>query len=300
MSYTPTDWKDHIVEYPSRFRVVDNGDGTVNILDDHGNIIQQGTSVNAANLNKMEQGIKDAHDAIAAHSAETTQNAHLAKNIGIEDTAGNFASTDVEGALAELFQFANDGKTGIASVIGSPATSGDTFSQLQMHIQNAKNTLATHLTNKGQPSSGAEALQSLVSRVANINVGKRFAVGSAIPSEGTGLFGVLHFYVSGLGFRPSIILARTIMSDGVTLGGGWTVYGDDLNPYVYTLTPGSAGYISGQGYMSVMSGMNFVSSASRQIENTTQNAPTPFVSNGAFRLWIYGNVTDRVNWIAFE
>lgn len=72
MAYTPTEWKDHIVEYPNRFRVVDNGDGTVNILDEHGNVIQQGTPVDASRLNKMEKGIKEAHDLIDAHLNEIT------------------------------------------------------------------------------------------------------------------------------------------------------------------------------------------------------------------------------------
>lgn len=67
MAYTPTEWKDHIVEHPNRYRVVDNGDGTVDILDEHGAVIQQGTPVDATRLNKIEQGIKEAHDAIASH-----------------------------------------------------------------------------------------------------------------------------------------------------------------------------------------------------------------------------------------
>lgn len=37
------------------------------------------------------------------HLAESTQQAHLAKNIGLEDAEGNFVSTEVEGAMGELF-----------------------------------------------------------------------------------------------------------------------------------------------------------------------------------------------------
>ena len=70
MSYTPTEWKDHIVQHPNRYRITDRGDGTVDIVPEQGQVIQQGTPVDAQRLNKIEQGIKDAHDEIASHKAE--------------------------------------------------------------------------------------------------------------------------------------------------------------------------------------------------------------------------------------
>ena len=51
------------------------------------------------------------------HLTESTQNAHLAKNIGIEDTAGNFTATDVEGALNELFTNVSNGKQLVGGAI---------------------------------------------------------------------------------------------------------------------------------------------------------------------------------------
>ena len=111
-------------------------------------------------LNRMEQGIEDSITAanqaevnakaytdqevgevaqeLAAHKAESTQNAHLAKNIGIEDAAGNFTATDVEGALAELFTSVSNGKTLIAGAItdkGVPTNPSDTFQQMATNIQ---------------------------------------------------------------------------------------------------------------------------------------------------------------------
>ena len=53
-----------------------------------------------------------------------------ADTITIADTAGNFASTNVEGALAELFQFVSNGKTLIASAItdmGVDTSNTDSF-----------------------------------------------------------------------------------------------------------------------------------------------------------------------------
>ncbi|WP_197199215.1 hypothetical protein [Cytobacillus firmus] len=113
---------------------------------------------------------------VAEHQAEDAIDAHNASNISVADDTGLFTSSDVEGALKEAiekansaFTSANNGKTDIASVIGSPATSGDTFSQLKTHIQNSKNDLASNLTTKGQASAGTETLNQLVTKVLNIN-----------------------------------------------------------------------------------------------------------------------------------
>jgi hypothetical protein len=66
-----------------------------------------------------------------------------AADIAVADTAEHFTNSNVETVLAELKQFANSGKTSIAGVIGSPASSSDTFAQLTEYIQTAKNALAT-------------------------------------------------------------------------------------------------------------------------------------------------------------
>lgn len=71
MPYEKTEWKDHIVEYPNRYRQVQNPDGTITLSKDPGNVVQQGTPLSAANLNKMEQGIYDAHDKIGILNKKT-------------------------------------------------------------------------------------------------------------------------------------------------------------------------------------------------------------------------------------
>ena len=55
-------WYDRIVEYPRRFAIVNNGDGTYTLNPCPGNVIQEGTPVNAANMNNIENKI-DAHSA---------------------------------------------------------------------------------------------------------------------------------------------------------------------------------------------------------------------------------------------
>lgn len=62
-----------------------------------------------------------------------------ANGITIEDTAGNFTATNVEGALAELFQNVSNGKTLIASAItdmGVDTSNTDTFEQMAINIRN--------------------------------------------------------------------------------------------------------------------------------------------------------------------
>ena len=60
-----------------------------------------------------------------------------ANGVSIIDAGNNFTSTNVEGALAELFQFASNGKTLIAQAItgrGIDATSNDTWQELATKI----------------------------------------------------------------------------------------------------------------------------------------------------------------------
>lgn len=57
MAYTKTDWKDHIVETPNKYKSVANADGTITLTKQEGNIVTQGTAMSATNMNKIEQRI---------------------------------------------------------------------------------------------------------------------------------------------------------------------------------------------------------------------------------------------------
>ena len=57
MSLTRTNWQDHRPEHARRFTMQDNGDGTVTLTPAQGTIYQQGTPINAANLNNIEDRI---------------------------------------------------------------------------------------------------------------------------------------------------------------------------------------------------------------------------------------------------
>lgn len=70
MAYEKTIWKNREVERPRTFEKIENPDGTITLVPAEGNIIEPGTPIIAENMNKIEQGIKDAHDELAAHKAE--------------------------------------------------------------------------------------------------------------------------------------------------------------------------------------------------------------------------------------
>lgn len=55
--YDPTIWGNRITQYPSNYKITNNGDGTVTITDAHGNIIVDGTPINYANLSKIDIAI---------------------------------------------------------------------------------------------------------------------------------------------------------------------------------------------------------------------------------------------------
>ena len=61
MAYEKTVWKDHVVERPKTYRMVENADGTVTLVPVPGQVIQQGTALNAENLNHIEDTLAE-HD----------------------------------------------------------------------------------------------------------------------------------------------------------------------------------------------------------------------------------------------
>ncbi|WP_227849950.1 hypothetical protein [Clostridioides sp. ZZV15-6598] len=76
-----------------------------------------------------------------------------ANKVTIEDTENKFTSENVEGALKECidradlaFQSADSGKELIATAIGSPATSEQTFQEYVNYITGFKNTISTLTT----------------------------------------------------------------------------------------------------------------------------------------------------------
>lgn len=84
-------------------------------------------------LNEIYQDLK-------SHKAEIATQAHLAKNIALEDASGNFTASDVEVALSELFT----------------------------NVSNGKNEIATAITDKGVSASGSESFLELSTKIGQI------------------------------------------------------------------------------------------------------------------------------------
>ena len=93
-----------------------------------------------------------------------------ANGITIADTAGNFTATNVEGALAELFQYVSNGKTLIASAItdmGIATSNTDSFEVMANNIRMISgssgeittHTITNNLTNCTTDNSSASVLE---------------------------------------------------------------------------------------------------------------------------------------------
>ena len=90
-----------------------------------------------------------------------------ASNILITDAADNFTSTNVEGALAELFQYVSNGKTLVASAItdkGINTLATDTFQTMATNIRNIVSE------GGGTPTEGYSITNILTNTVNNKNI----------------------------------------------------------------------------------------------------------------------------------
>lgn len=123
----------------------------------------------AANLASR---ISSLENDLGTHLAESATQAHLAKNIGLEDTGGNFVATEVEGAMSELFTNVSSGK----DLVGGAITDVDDSV-----------VIPTDPT-----------FSDLANAIGQISTGKKWASGSVISNSWT-------VAVSGLDFEPSLI-----------------------------------------------------------------------------------------------
>jgi len=146
----------------------------------------------------------------ATHLAEDgslTKKGHVQLNSSVTSTSETLAATPkavktaMDRADAAFLQ-ANDIKGKWAGVVGSPLLTTDTQAQLQTKTQTVKNTLATNLTAKGQPTVGTESLTALANKVASVNTGKKWASGSGLSVSGGELS------IRTLAFRPNFIIAN--------------------------------------------------------------------------------------------
>lgn len=98
--------------------------------------------------------------------------------VGVKTISG-LTATNVQEALEQTFQFANNGKADIATVVGSPVSSGDTFTQIKTKLQTIKDTMAANLTAKGITAVATETMVALAGKIASIIRGS----GNAQPGD---------------------------------------------------------------------------------------------------------------------
>ncbi|WP_461612621.1 hypothetical protein [Clostridium sp. Marseille-QA1073] len=126
---------------------------------------------------KIDEAYKELKDSIKDGGKVSSVNSKIGDVILKAEDIKTVAGITVENKLNELFQFADNGKKNIATVIGSPLSSSDTFDSMKSKIQTMKSAFASNLTAKGQSSSGSDTLNNLINKIPNINIGKKWASG---------------------------------------------------------------------------------------------------------------------------
>ena len=111
--------------------------------------------------------LDNASSAVDSVNGETGAVILTASDITITDTSNNFTTDTVQGAIEQLFQSANNGKTSVASAIGSPAQATDTFSTLAGHITTGKGLIA--LSTGNATVNSTSTFQQLADAVALLN-----------------------------------------------------------------------------------------------------------------------------------
>jgi hypothetical protein len=117
LSYTPTEWQDRIVEKPRTYHVQNNPDGTITLIPAPGTVVQEGTPVNAANLNKLEQGLV-AH---LADIASKTKFGHVKLSSAVDSTSEDLAATPK--AVKTAYDKANEKPFVVGTYTGNGSSS---------------------------------------------------------------------------------------------------------------------------------------------------------------------------------
>ena len=94
------------------------------------------------NSDAASKAYVDTKAAVQSVNTKTGAVVLSAGDIAITDNSNNFTTDTVQGAIDQLFQSANNGKTSIASAIGSPAEATNTFAQLAEHVTTGKDQIA--------------------------------------------------------------------------------------------------------------------------------------------------------------
>lgn len=150
MAYKKTLWKDRVVEKPNTYRSVENPDGTITLYPITGQVIEKGTPVSAANLNKIENGIVELNEQLDKKANEVDLNVERKRIDNFTRLTEGSTTGD-----AELI----DGRVGADgtsyTLIGNNirATSKNVNSLIS-NVFNFKNEMIMNLLNKDNMTDG--------------------------------------------------------------------------------------------------------------------------------------------------
>lgn len=157
--YNRTDWKNREVEFPQRYILTENGDGTHTLRKSPGEVRQEGTPLSAGNLNNIESGV-DAVSILAAllysmfaTSAEGTDQAMATAQSAAEKA--NAAAKNADAAAKAADKAAGSAESA-AKTAGDAAGSANSAAEAANQAAKAANTAAAGANTQ------AEHLQSMV------------------------------------------------------------------------------------------------------------------------------------------
>lgn len=143
--YNRTDWKNREVEFPKRYILTENGDGTHTLQKSPGEVRQEGTPLSAGNLNNLESGV-DAVSILAAllysmfsTSAEGTDQAMATAQSAAEKADAAAKNAD---AAAKAADKAAGGAESAAKTAGGAAGSASSAAGEAQKAAEAANTAA--------------------------------------------------------------------------------------------------------------------------------------------------------------
>jgi len=97
VAYIPETWVDRNVQYPNRYTMVDNGDGTYTLIPSPGTVTEAGTFVTAQHMNNIEQGIVD----LDGNKIPLAQRA-AANGVATLDSSTNVPSAQLGNVIAAI------------------------------------------------------------------------------------------------------------------------------------------------------------------------------------------------------
>lgn len=175
--YEKVEWEDRQSQYPNRRKMIPTEiENVYEVERAEGEVTEPGNAFDATNMNGLEDRVYSAFDTLDS------------SDIQVLDKGNHFVATDLEGVLGELFTSASNGKSAIATAIGSPASNSDSFAQLASKITAGKGQIASAIgeTRNGSAST-SESFVQLANRIKNDKTsfftGQVFVPGGSFPGK---------------------------------------------------------------------------------------------------------------------